>query len=705
MGAMLGVQAFWVVVGEVLGVARCWLLMAGRFKRLTDRYDAITIPDYLEGRFRDGSQKLRMVSAAALVIFVTIYVSAQIDATGTAFESFLGVDYMTGALVGFAVVMAYIVSGGFVAVVWSDVFQGTLMFLGLLILPIVGITMIGGVDEMMAGLAAIDPDLTRLSGPGGWSTKRVLEVIGLSLIGLGFLGSPQIFVRLLSLKSDKEIAPGAAVALIWTIVADSGAVVTGMVGRTLLAPAGFRVEMLGNGGQNVLPLLVELALPKHGDVVLGEQYDGPIFSNVSWFGMLFCAGIGSNLLYFGTTEWTGYFLSPPPISGATPGSPLAADWAGAYSFFHWGISAWATYAIATLPIAYVLHVQQSPTLRVSTACDAVLGEHAKGPFGKAIDVLFIFGLIGGIGTSLGIGIPMISAVASDLFGVERGMGLDIAILTGLTAVFSFSVSAGLDKGIKLLSDINVGLAILLLGFIFFAGPTSFIINQAFDSLALMFQNFVEMSLRTDAGSDVSFAQDNTIFFWAWWLAWAPFMGLFVARISGGRTIRQVIVGVVGGGSIGCWAGFSILGHTTMNLAQTGSPAMTAIIDQAKQGGSLDAPQMVVTLLQSMPASTMLSAVFFVLAFIFVATSLDSAAFTLAATASDGLPVEGQPPRWHRLVWAFVLATHGTHAHATGWPSGPPSRIGSGRPPVGGGHGSDGLVLDAPPQWLAKGMRP
>jgi len=398
-----------------------------------------------------------------------------------------------------------------------------------------------------------------------------------------------------------------------------------------------------------------LAFSKHGDVVLGEQYDGPIFSNVSWFGMLFCAGIGSNLLYFGTTEWTGYFLSPPPMSGATPGSPAAADWAGAYSFFHWGISAWATYAIATLPIAYVLHVRRSPTLRISTACDAVLGAHAKGPFGKSIDVLFIFGLIGGVGTSLGIGIPMISAVASDLFGVERGMGLDIAILAGLTAMFSFSVSAGLDKGIKLLSDINVGLAILLLGFIFFAGPTSFIINQAFDSLALMLQNFVEMSLRTDAGSDVSFAQDNTIFFWAWWLAWAPFMGLFVARISGGRTIRQVIVGVVGGGSIGCWAGFSILGHTTMNLAQTGSPAMTAIIDQAKQGGSLDAPQMVVTLLQSMPAPTLLSGVFFVLAFIFVATSLDSAAFTLAATASDDLPVEGQPPRWHRLVWAFVLA--------------------------------------------------
>jgi len=261
MGAVMGVQAFWVVVGEVLGVAGAWLLMCTRFKRLTDRYDAITIPDYLEGRFRDGTKVLRKVSAAALVVFVTIYVSAQIDATGTAFESFLGLEYVTGALVGFAVVMAYIVSGGFVAVVWSDVFQGTLMFIGLVTLPIVGIAMIGGPGEMMAGLAAIDPDLTTLAGPGGWSGTRVLEIIGLSLIGLGFLGSPQIFVRFLAMKSDKEIPKGAAVALVWTIFADSGAVLTGMVGRALLAPVGEDVAVLGNGGQDVLPLLVEHALP------------------------------------------------------------------------------------------------------------------------------------------------------------------------------------------------------------------------------------------------------------------------------------------------------------------------------------------------------------------------------------------------------------------------------------------------------------
>jgi BCCT family betaine/carnitine transporter len=400
--------------------------------------------------------------------------------------------------------------------------------------------------------------------------------------------------------------------------------------------------------------LAWLAASRHGDTVLGDPEKGPAYSNISWFGMLFCAGIGSNLLYFGVTEWTGYYLTPPPIAGVAAGSPEAADWAGAYSFFHWGISAWATYAMATIPIAYMLHVRRSSTLRVSTACEGVLGKRAQGPVGQLIDILFIFGLVGGVATSLGIGIPMISAVASDLFGVERGLGLDAVILVGLTVMFSLSVGAGLDKGIKLLSDINVVLAILLLGFVLFVGPTSFIINQAFDSLALMFQNFVEMSLRTDAGNSVSFAQDNTIFFWAWWMSWAPFMGLFVARISGGRTIREVIVGVVAGGSLACWAGFSILGHAAMELSERGHEGFTVLMTQARAGEGFDGPQAVVELLHSLPLSVPITVVFFVLAFIFVATSLDSAALALSSAASKNLSVEGEPPRWHRLLWAFVL---------------------------------------------------
>lgn len=261
MGAMFGIRGFWVVLGEVLGVMGAWLFLSARFKRLTDRYDAITIPDYLEGRFRDGDQQLlRRVAAVALVVFVTIYVSAQIDATGTAFESFLGVNYFVGAILGFAVVMAYSVSGGFLAVVWSDIFQGTLMFLGLVLLPIVGVISLGGWGEVTTRLHAIDPSLLAWGGTDGWTAMTICSTLGLALIGLGFLGSPQIFVRFLALRDVNEVPKGALVAFVWTFLADAGAVLIGMVGRAILtepgAPAG-----LGNGGQDVLPLLVDDLMP------------------------------------------------------------------------------------------------------------------------------------------------------------------------------------------------------------------------------------------------------------------------------------------------------------------------------------------------------------------------------------------------------------------------------------------------------------
>lgn len=265
MGAALGVRGFWVVLGEVLGVMGAWLLMARRFHRLTTRYDSITVPDYLEARFRQGpgkSRSLRLISAIALTVFVTIYVSAQIDATGTAFESFLGIDWIAGALLGFAVVMVYATSGGFLAVVWSDIFQGVLMFVGLVGLPIVGLFAIGGVGPMVDKLAATDPSLLALAGPDGWTGVTVLSTLGLALIGLGFLGSPQIFVRFIALRDEKEIPKGTRVAVLWTVLADSGAVLTGMLGRAWLTGPGDSVErVLGNGGQDVLPLLVEALLP------------------------------------------------------------------------------------------------------------------------------------------------------------------------------------------------------------------------------------------------------------------------------------------------------------------------------------------------------------------------------------------------------------------------------------------------------------
>ncbi len=261
MGAAVGVKAYWVVLGELIGVGLAWTVMSRRFKGLTDLYDSVTIPDYLESRFRDSGHLLRLIAAGTLVIFVTIYVSAQIDATGKAFESMLGFDelfkgihanagYFIGAILGFILVLIYITSGGFVAVVWSDVFQGLMMVAGLVALPIIAFMAIGGMEPLVGTLKNIDPNLLHWNNGGQLDIVGIASLIGLVGIGIGFLGSPQVFVRFIALRSPREIPKGTAVAITWTILADSGAVSIGIIGRAL-----YEGVEIGDF-ENILPLLV-----------------------------------------------------------------------------------------------------------------------------------------------------------------------------------------------------------------------------------------------------------------------------------------------------------------------------------------------------------------------------------------------------------------------------------------------------------------
>lgn len=262
MGAIAGFSAYWVVVGELLGVGISWFLMAKPFKELTDKYDSITIPDFLESHFKAKSHLLRVLSSAALSIFVIIYVSAQIDITGKAFEAFLSINYFTGAILGFLIVVAYIFIGGFVAVVWSDMFQGILMFLGLVALPIVAWWSIEDSSEIINGLKAIDPGLVSIWGgnPDPW--MNVATMIGFAMIGLGFLGSPQVYVRFISVKSVKEIKQGRWVAMVFTLLTDAAAVSIGILGRYLFTEAGQDPEaILGNSGEDVLVFLIEDLFP------------------------------------------------------------------------------------------------------------------------------------------------------------------------------------------------------------------------------------------------------------------------------------------------------------------------------------------------------------------------------------------------------------------------------------------------------------
>ena len=262
LGAMVGVSAFWVVLGEVIGVSVAWFLMAKRFKRLTDRYDSITVPDYLVSRFRSSTHTLRIISAVILSVFVVIYVSAQIDATGSAFEAFLGWNYYTGALVGFGIVVVYILFGGFIAVAWSDLFQGMLMFAGLTLLPVVGYFFLYDGAPLFDTLRGIDEGLLNIWGAGGLTPVNIATIIGFSLIGLGFMGSPQLFVRFISVKDEAEIEKGKWVAFFFTLLTDSAAVLIGIMARYFFTEAGTNVEaVLGNNAQNSLILLVEHLLP------------------------------------------------------------------------------------------------------------------------------------------------------------------------------------------------------------------------------------------------------------------------------------------------------------------------------------------------------------------------------------------------------------------------------------------------------------
>ncbi|MDX1350442.1 MAG: sodium/proline symporter [Putridiphycobacter sp.] len=262
MGAIAGYSGYWVVVGELLGVFISWQFMAKRFKRRSDAYGSITIPDYLESHFKSKTHTLRVISAAVLVVFIVIYVASQIDVTGVAFESMLGIDYKVGALIGFFIVLIYIFIGGFVAAVWSDLFQGLLMFFGLVLLPIVVWFSMDQGTGITDGLNAIDPTLTQVMGRSDDGWLNLFTILGFSMIGLGFLGSPQVYVRFMSIKDEQQIDKGKWVATTFTLLTDAAAVTIGILARIFFTESGQNPEtILGKNGEDVLSMVTESFLP------------------------------------------------------------------------------------------------------------------------------------------------------------------------------------------------------------------------------------------------------------------------------------------------------------------------------------------------------------------------------------------------------------------------------------------------------------
>jgi len=233
MGYAVGIHAFWVVLGEVLGVALSWIYMARRFKVYTDRYHSITVPDFLEDRFDDHRHIIRIISSIILVTMVTSYIAAQLTATGKAFKSFLHIDFLMGTIIGLVIILFYIVIGGLKAVARADFFHGLLMLSGLFVLPIVAIINCGGFGGMLSGLKTIDPNLLKISGAHGFNIFGIISIISFLGVGLAFLGSPQLFVRFIAVKDQKDLIYGKYVAILFILIVDTGAVLSGMAGRVL----------------------------------------------------------------------------------------------------------------------------------------------------------------------------------------------------------------------------------------------------------------------------------------------------------------------------------------------------------------------------------------------------------------------------------------------------------------------------------------
>ncbi|MCH7777816.1 MAG: sodium/proline symporter, partial [Gemmatimonadetes bacterium] len=233
MGYLVGIHALWIVLGEVLGVTLSWVVVALPFKEYTDRYDAITVPDYLEARFRDTRHVFRLISLIIILSMVTVYTAAQLTAIGKAFDAFLATGYGTGVIIGTVIILYYTSVGGFKAVAYSDLLQGILMFLGLLILPIVGFVAAGGWAAVMSGLLAEDPAFLRPMGELGLSVPGVISAVGFVAIGFAFLGAPQLLTRFMSARNRQEIVKGSLIAVVCIIFFDIGAVFAGIAGHSL----------------------------------------------------------------------------------------------------------------------------------------------------------------------------------------------------------------------------------------------------------------------------------------------------------------------------------------------------------------------------------------------------------------------------------------------------------------------------------------
>jgi glycine betaine transporter len=389
---------------------------------------------------------------------------------------------------------------------------------------------------------------------------------------------------------------------------------------------------------------VALAFSKYGRIKLGPNDSKPDYSTASWFAMLFGAGMGIGLVFWGVAEPISHFIAPP---GMKPGTVEAANFAMKSSFMHWGFHPWANYSIIGLALAYFQFRKNKPGL-ISSIFEPLIGEKGvNGPIGKLIDIFAVFATVAGVATSLGLGTLQINSGLKYLFNIPETQLVQIIIITIITIVFIWSAVSGIEKGIKLISDVNLYLAIGLLVLSILIGPTIKIINSFTSGIGAYMGTIIQDSLHIEAFGDNSWINGWRIFYWAWWIAWAPFVGTFIARISRGRTIREFVLGVIIAPSVASFIWFATYGTMGINLGINGTMGVEALkaVAASPETGFF-------VVMGHYKLGVILSIIAVLLLCTFFITSANSATFVLGMLTSNG---DLNPTNTKKVIWGLVQA--------------------------------------------------
>lgn len=388
----------------------------------------------------------------------------------------------------------------------------------------------------------------------------------------------------------------------------------------------------------ILMAIAFMAMSRYGDIKLGPDHSTPDYSNTTWFAMLFAAGMGIGLMFFGVAEPVMHFLTPPV---GEPGTVEAAKEAMKLTFFHWGLHAWGIYAIVALILAFFSYRHGLP-LTLRSALYPLIGERIYGPIGHAIDIFAIIGTVLGIATSLGFGVLQINSGFHYLFDLPVNEVVQVILIIVATSLATLSVVSGLDKGIRRLSEITLFLAVILMFLVIVFGPTAFLFKSFVQNTGSYLSEIVSKTFNLYAYEPTDWIGGWTLFYWGWWISWSPFVGMFIARVSRGRTIRQFITGVllVPTGFTLAW--MTVFGNTAIDMI------LNRDMVELAQTVSADSSLALFNFLEHFPLSSVLSLVAVAMVMLFFVTSADSGSLVIDMLASGG---KINTPVWQRIFWA------------------------------------------------------